>query len=247
MKKILFTILSLSILNCGFALDFKKPSQPVDLSQLAQTVVLSEAFANVLQSTFEVKTHISQQLFFHGGTTLVQDYNSFLVSCNNFETVIDYYKSNNLDTILLIDAHTNQLRTFYELFSENPDLLNLNDQDKIEVLRLSLDILKDSAFRDENPRAYSVIKMEEIANNTITSTARLTTSEAIECVAEAVIGSFSAVGGIVGTIIGIASGAGLTSAALNSLIRNAIRVGTFALGGSAIGYLVGCILWNAYF
>ena len=81
----------------------------------------------------------------------------------------------------------------------------------------------------------------EIQIHTTNLASKLTSDEAIDCIKDATIGVIAGIGGLAGTFVGMAAG-GLSATA----IASAISIGGWAIAGSALAYMIGCIIWDAW-
>lgn len=196
-----------------------------------------------IESSIDLRKELARQLDNKGISK--DDFEKKITGCKDYGQLFDVYTYFGLDTSRLVDLHISEVAAYYNLY-ENCDILRgMTFEQKQDAVSKAVRLLGDPMFIQENPKNPNVLLILGSATE-MSASAKLTNAEAIECLVEGTLGSIAAVGGIVGTIIGIATGQGLTTAVLNSLIRNAIRVGTFAAGGTAIAYIVACIAWNAW-
>lgn len=246
MKKIIILFLATYLIGFANSTFAALPSFPLTEQYTSNEIINDHNFSELIKQTFKTRDLISSQLYNKGGRRLVEEYNTFTNKCYSFNTLFEFYTEKELDTTMLIESHVDEIAVQYKLISVNPVLLKASEEERIIIIKNAFLLLKDPKFRKENANNPAVIELENIINGKNTVTEKLTTTEALDCIMDGALGAIGAVGGIVGTIVGIASGSGLSTSVLRNLIKNAIRVGAFSAGGTAIAYMVGCILWQAW-
>lgn len=243
MKKHIILLISFFISYSIFANNISPLNLSIRLA--AEDVVRDSHFTDVIKSTIKVKQNIVKELISKGGDKLVNQYNTFIQSSNSYDQIFKFYEDNNLDTALLIQGHIDQVAEFYNLYTSNSSLSNQTDENRVLILKEAFNLLKDEKFIAKNSQLNSVLAINEIKSNPNIA-GKLSSEEALGCIQSAVLGVGGAIGSLIGTIIGIASGVGLTAAALSGLIRSTIRIGALAMGYGMIGYVVACIIWQAW-
>jgi len=242
MKQIFTIIITFLCFNICYGIEYKLP-KPIDVREAAQEMIKDPHFAEIIRTTYKLRSDLASELS-KAGNEVEKQFSLLLERTDNFNSILEFYTTHGMNAELLEQGQIDQISSFYFLFTENASLAELSEETRHVVLKEAFQLLKDPKFIEQNEGVEAIKVIDQIVQNNSTAQ-KLTREEAFECVGQAVIGAFAAFGGLVATIVGIASGQGLTRAALNSTIRSAIRIGMFAAGGTTIGYMIGCLIWEA--
>lgn len=238
MKKVfLITILfAYSIVSLGF-------SHPLtNYNKMNENIILNDIyFAEFFKKVCKDNAAVYYEVNSKGGSKLIIEYNKMLEVASTHEVIIDFYKKNNLNTDKLINSKVELIKSYQDLLINNKAFASLTpEQQKKEVENL-FNIIKSENFALENPNNVCLAAYNEIKTHTNLAS-RLSKAEAIDCIKDATIGVIASIGGLAGTLIGMGAIGAISAGA----ISNAILVGGFAIAGTALAYMIGCILWDAW-
>ena len=237
MKKILLIsfLFAYSFVSYGFG-HLSIQSNKTNESTILNDIYFAEFFKKISKDNAAVYDEVNSK----GGLKLISEYNKMLEVASTHEVIIDFYKNNKLNTDRLINSKVELIKSYQDLLINNKAFASLTpEQQKKEVSNL-FDLIKSENFALENPNNVCLAACNEIKTHTNLA-GKLTNDEAIDCIKDATIGVITGIGGLAGTFVGMAAG-GLSAAA----IASAISIGGWAIAGSALAYMIGCIIWDAW-